>query len=146
MPGLRDVHDLRLRRSGGALRGDGHVTFDGSLTLSEAHRLTEAAPPFRKWLTSCCTPSPRAMPTAWLPIPLHCVLRSSGVCARSSRAGPAAVQIVGLRLDYRDDGLRIDLVLSWRVSDETSLRAGLEACLEPLLPIPVSIILTGPTA
>jgi divalent metal cation (Fe/Co/Zn/Cd) transporter len=43
VPGVRDVHDLRLRRSGGALRDDGHVTFDGHLTLSEAHRLTEAA-------------------------------------------------------------------------------------------------------
>jgi cation diffusion facilitator family transporter len=151
VPGLRDVHDLRLRRSGGALRGDGHVTFDGSLTLSEAHRLTEAA---------------RARVRAAVPEVADILLHAEpeghadGLAAHSAPLRPeierrlrselahrvAAVQLVALRLDYRDDGLRIDLVLSRRVSDETSLRAGLEACLEPLLPIPVSIVLTGPAA
>jgi hypothetical protein len=65
---------------------------------------------------------------------------------RAELAQVATVQIVAVRLDYRDDGLRIDLVLDGPVVDEASLRARLEACLNPLLPMPASVILTSPDA
>ncbi|TQM93857.1 cation diffusion facilitator family transporter [Roseinatronobacter monicus] len=42
-PGLRDAHDLRLRHMGGAVQADVHVALDPAMTLSEAHRLCEAA-------------------------------------------------------------------------------------------------------
>lgn len=42
-PGVRDAHDLRLRNMGGNIQADVHVTLDPAMTLSEAHRLTEAA-------------------------------------------------------------------------------------------------------
>jgi hypothetical protein len=56
------------------------------------------------------------------------------------------VQIVAVRLDHRDDGLRIDLVIDGSVADAASLRARLEACLNPLLSMPAAVILTGPAA
>ena len=42
-PGVRDAHDLRLRQSGGTLQADVHIALDPAMTLSEAHRLSEAA-------------------------------------------------------------------------------------------------------
>ncbi|MCC5957448.1 MAG: cation transporter, partial [Natronohydrobacter sp.] len=42
-PGVRDAHDLRLRHMGGAIQADVHIALDPAMTLSEAHRLTEAA-------------------------------------------------------------------------------------------------------
>ena len=42
-PGVRDAHDLRLRQLGGSIQADVHITLDPAMTLSEAHRLTEAA-------------------------------------------------------------------------------------------------------
>jgi cation diffusion facilitator family transporter len=42
-PGIRDAHDLRLRHMSGAVQADVHVALDPAMTLSEAHRLCEAA-------------------------------------------------------------------------------------------------------
>ncbi len=42
-PGVRDAHDLRLRRMGGKVQADAHIALDPAMTLSEAHRLCEAA-------------------------------------------------------------------------------------------------------
>lgn len=42
-PGVRDAHDLRLRHMSGAVQADVHVALDPAMTLSEAHRLCEAA-------------------------------------------------------------------------------------------------------
>ncbi len=42
-PGVRDAHDLRLRYMSGAVQADVHVALDPAMTLSEAHRLCEAA-------------------------------------------------------------------------------------------------------
>ena len=42
-PGVRDAHDLRLRRTGGRVQADVHIALDPAMTLSEAHRLCEAA-------------------------------------------------------------------------------------------------------
>ncbi|TVS03996.1 MAG: cation transporter [Rhodobacteraceae bacterium] len=42
-PGVRDAHELRLRQSGGSIQADVHITLDPAMTLSEAHRLSEAA-------------------------------------------------------------------------------------------------------
>ena len=42
-PGVRDAHDLRLRQTGGSIQADVHITLDPAMTLSEAHRLSEAA-------------------------------------------------------------------------------------------------------
>lgn len=39
--GVRNCHDVRVRRSGSVLFIDLHVLVDGSQTLAEAHRLTE---------------------------------------------------------------------------------------------------------
>jgi len=41
VPGVRDCHDLRVRRSGSVLCIDLHVLVDGGQTLAEAHRLTD---------------------------------------------------------------------------------------------------------
>ena len=41
VPGVRDCHDLRVRRSGSVLFIDLHVLVDGGQTLAEAHRLTD---------------------------------------------------------------------------------------------------------
>jgi len=42
-PGVRDAHDLRLRHMGGKIQADVHIALDPAMTLSEAHRLSEAA-------------------------------------------------------------------------------------------------------
>jgi len=42
-PGVRDAHDLRLRNVGGEVQADVHLALDPGMTLSEAHRLCEAA-------------------------------------------------------------------------------------------------------
>ncbi len=42
-PGVRDAHDLRLRHMSGTVQADVHVALDPAMTLSEAHRLCEAA-------------------------------------------------------------------------------------------------------
>jgi len=149
VPGVRDVHELRLRRSGGALRGDGHVTFDGDLTLSEAHRLTEAA---------------RARVRAAFPqvsdILLHAEPEghADGPAAHAAPLRPEIERILrielqargatlaGLRLDYRDDGLRLDLVLTAPPADPARLCAALERrlarALEGRLDGPARIALT----
>ena len=41
VPGVRDCHDVRVRRSGSVLFIDLHVLVDGGQTLAEAHQLTE---------------------------------------------------------------------------------------------------------
>lgn len=43
VPGVRDAHDLRLRRVGRLVQADVHIALDPAMTLSEAHRLSEAA-------------------------------------------------------------------------------------------------------
>jgi len=151
VPGVCDVHDLRLRRSGGALRGDGHVTFDGHLTLSEAHRLTEAA---RARVRSAfpevtdillhAEPEGHADGPAAHATPLRPEIERllRGELAQAT----GGARLVALRLDYRDDGLRLDLVLDRPVADEAALRARLAACLNPVLTLPAAIILTTSAA
>lgn len=142
VPGVRDIHDLRLRRVGGKLRGNAHVTFDGNLTLSEAHRLTEAA---------------RARACAALPelddLLLHAEPdgHADGSAAHDAPLRPdieqvlrrellvCGVQLVALRLDYRDDGLRLDLVLDRAVPDDAALRDHLGQKLAPMLDTPAII-------
>lgn len=132
-PGLRDVHDLRLRRMGGRLRGDAHVTFDGHLTLSEAHRLTEdarararGAVPDLADILLHAEPEGHADGPAAHDAPLRPEIE------RLVRAelGGAGVGLVALRLDYRDDGLRLDLVLERAPHGAGALQAGLVARLE----------------
>lgn len=43
VPGVRDAHDLRLRGYGAGFHADVHLSLDPEITLSEAHRITEAA-------------------------------------------------------------------------------------------------------
>ena len=145
IPGVRDVHDLRLRRMSGALRGDGHVTFDGDLTLSEAHRLTEAA---------------RARARAAVPeladILLHAEPEgdADGPAARSAPLRPeieALVQaeigqgaaLLALRLDYRDDGLRLEIELDGQVADPEALRARLQDRIAQALREPAIVALAS---
>lgn len=138
IPGVRDVHDLRLRRAGGALRGDGHVTFDGHLTLSEAHRLTEAARqraraavPDLADLLLHAEPEGHADGQAAHDLPLRPEIEH-WLRGELAQAGGGA-DLVALRLDYRDDGLRLDLTLDRRVTDETGLRLHLAQRLGPML-------------
>jgi hypothetical protein len=149
VPGVRDVHDLRLRRSGGALRDDGHVTFDGHLTLSEAHRLTEAA------RARVCIAIPEVAD-----ILLHAEPdgHADGPAAHAAPLRPEiermlrtelalrtdGVRLVELRLDYRDDSLTLGLVLDGPVPDEAGLRARLEAALKPSLGMPTTVLLNPP--
>lgn len=138
VPGLRDVHDLRLRRVGDSLRGNGHVTFDGHLTLSEAHRLTEAARarasaavPELVELLLHAEPEGHADGMAAHEAPLRPDIEEV-LRAELAKVGDAA-RLVALRLDYRDDGLRLDLVLDRAIEDDAALRARLSDRLEPLL-------------
>jgi divalent metal cation (Fe/Co/Zn/Cd) transporter len=151
VPGVRDVHELRFRHAGGALRGDGHVTFDGHLTLSEAHRLAEAA------RESVRTAFPEVTD-----ILLHAEPEghADGPAAHAAPLRPeieqllhaelavytSRVRLLELRLDYRDDGLRLDLLLDGQVADEEALRARLQGRLAPLLTLPASITLTIPAS
>ena len=41
LPGISDVHDVRIRPAGGSWFVDMHVTVDGDLTVRESHALTE---------------------------------------------------------------------------------------------------------
>jgi cation diffusion facilitator family transporter len=146
VPGVRDVHDLRLRRVGGALRGDAHVTFHGDLTLSEAHRLTEAAR----------TRIRRAMPDM-ADILLHAEpeghadgfgahgapLRPEVERAIRTELAPAipGAALIDLRLDYRDDGIGIDLVVSGTMAPEGRERE-IEAALTARLGTAVRVALS----
>lgn len=146
VPGVRDVHDLRIRRAGGALRGDGHVTFDGHLTLSEAHRLTEAA---------------RARARAMVPeledILLHAEPEghADGSAAHDAPLRPeierllqdelalagGAIRLVSVRLDYRDDGLRLELALDGPGARDKGLSGRLGARLEARLAAPTHVVI-----
>lgn len=151
VPGVRDVHALRLRMVGGALRGDGHVTFDGAMTLSEAHRLTEAA---------------RARVLAAFPEVLDILLHAEpeghadGPAAHDAPLRPEIEQLLhaelaatlpdhaisALRLDYRDDGLRVVMMLDPPIGDGTELPSRLSAVLRAQLGIAATVVLTRPDA
>ncbi len=146
VPGLRDVHDLRLRRVGGTLRGNGHVTFDGHLTLSEAHRLTEAARarahaalPELADLLLHAEPEGHADGRAAHQSPLRPEIEAL-LRAELARAAPGSA-LLTMRLDYRDDGLRLDLVLDAPVFDDAALSAHLSRHLEPMLGTPAIVAL-----
>ena len=117
IPGVRDVHDLRLRQTAGRVRGDAHVTFDGDLTLSEAHRLTEAARARVRDLVPQLTdillhPEPEGHADGYGAhrAPLRPEVEDA-VRAELARHLPAA-RLIELRLDYRDDGLRGEVLLA----------------------------------
>lgn len=148
VPGVRDVHDLRLRRAGGALRGDGHVTFDGHLTLSEAHRLTEAARaqvraafPQVADILLHAEPEGHADGPAAHAAPLRPEIEAL-LRAELARAAPA-LSLVSLTLDYRDDGLKLELMLSAPPPDRAALAAKLAASLTPVLALPARVVLHG---
>ncbi|MCC5993178.1 MAG: cation transporter [Rhodobacteraceae bacterium] len=110
IPGLRDAHDLRLRQLGGSLQADVHITLDPAMTLSEAHRLCEAA---------------RAHVLDQLPDMAEIIIHpepdghADGPAAHDAALRPELAQVVRqcldgvvptgairhLRLDYRDDGV-----------------------------------------
>jgi cation diffusion facilitator family transporter len=117
VPGVRDVHDLRLRRSGGKVRGDAHVTFDGDLTLSEAHRLTEAARskirgslPEMADILLHAEPEGHADGYGAHAAPLRPEVE------RAIRSELAATlpdaELIDVRLDYRDEGIAVHLTLA----------------------------------
>ena len=109
-PGVRDAHDLRLRRMGGLVQADVHITLDPAMTLSEAHRLCEAA---------------RAEVLATVPEVAEIVIHpepdghADGPGAHEAALRPqlesvvaecldgvvARAQVRHLRLDYRDGGV-----------------------------------------
>lgn len=109
-PGVRDAHDLRLRNMGGAIQADVHIALDPAMTLSEAHRLTEAA---------------RAEVLATLPEVSEIIIHpepdghADGPAAHEAALRPELARIVRdclegivplkavrhLRLDYRDEGV-----------------------------------------
>jgi hypothetical protein len=130
VPGLRDVHDLRLRRAGESLRGNAHVTFDGHLTLSEAHRLTEAAcanaraaAPELSELVLHAEPEGHADGPGAHSAPLRPEIETVLKCALAEW-GDASV--LSLQLDHRDDGLCLHLVLDGAGADSRALHNHLE--------------------
>jgi len=42
VPGVRDMHDLRVRTSGGLYQMETHIVVDGQLTVLEGHRIAKA--------------------------------------------------------------------------------------------------------
>lgn len=109
-PGVRDAHELRLRNVGGSLQADVHLALDPAMTLSEAHRLCEAA---RASVLAAVTeiqeiiihPEPdghadgRAAHDAALRPELRKLVEQ---CLEGIVADEA---IARLQLDYRDDGV-----------------------------------------
>ncbi|WFE75210.1 cation diffusion facilitator family transporter [Roseinatronobacter sp. S2] len=109
-PSVRDAHDLRLRQMSGAVQADVHVALDPAMTLSEAHRLCEAA---------------RATVLAQVPEVTEIIIHpepdghADGRAAHDTALRPElqaqvrdclegivlAGAIRHLRLDYRDDGV-----------------------------------------
>ncbi|MGY6549618.1 MAG: cation diffusion facilitator family transporter [Roseinatronobacter sp.] len=109
-PGVRDAHDLRLRNMGGSIQADVHIALDPAMTLSEAHRLTEAA---------------RAQVLSDLPDVSEIIIHpepeghADGPAAHEAALRPELAQVVRecldgivaagairhLSLDYRDDGV-----------------------------------------
>ena len=94
-----------------------------------------------RWKTSCFTQTDSGIVRQRHAAPLRPEIERRLRAELASHG--AGVQILALRLDYRDDGLRIDVVLDGPVGDEASLRDRLEASLEPLLAMPAAIILTS---
>lgn len=146
VPGLRDVHDLRLRRVGEGLRGNGHVTFDGHLTLSEAHRLTEAARARAKAAVPELTelllhaePEGHADGPAAHAAPLRPEIEALLQGALAEREDAT---ILSLRLDYRDDGLRLHLELDRAVADPEDLQRHLANRIASTLPKPMHVVLS----
>ena len=109
-PGVRDAHDLRLRHMSGSIQADVHVALDPAMTLSEAHRLAEAA---------------RANVLATLPEVNEIIIHpepdghADGPAAHEAALRPELAQVVRncldgivpegairhLSLDYRDEGV-----------------------------------------
>ena len=130
VPGVRDVHDLRLRQTGGAVQADVHLGLDPDLTLSEAHRLCEAA---------------RARVRAAVPQVDEIVIHpephghADGFGAHRAALRPAVratlesclpgLTIAALHLDYRNEGIRASVVLDGPVPTgaEAAARAQLAA-------------------
>lgn len=128
-PGVRDVHDLRLRQLGGAVQADVHLGLDPDLTLSEAHRLCEAA---------------RSRVLAEVPTVDEIVIHpephghADGFGAHRAALRPAVREtvvacldglmpesaITALHLDYRNDGIRATVVFERAVPEGTDERAG----------------------
>jgi cation diffusion facilitator family transporter len=110
IPGVRDAHDLRLRHMSGAVQADVHVALDPAMTLSEAHRLCEAA---------------RDAVLAQVPEVVEIIIHpepdghADGPAAHDTALRPELQALVRnclegivpitairhLRLDYRDDGV-----------------------------------------
>ena len=109
-PGVRDAHDLRLRHVGGEVQADVHIALDPAMTLSEAHRLCEAA---------------RARVLAEVPDVAEIIIHpepeghADGPAAHDAALRPELRKLVeeclggivpmeavaGLQLDYRDEGV-----------------------------------------
>lgn len=118
VPGVRDVHDLRLRKTGLAVQADVHLSLDPDLTLSEAHRLCEAA---------------RARVRSAVPVVEEIVIHpepyghADGFGAFLTDLRPAVrttlteclpgLAIASLHLDYRNDGIRATVVLDGPVPE-----------------------------
>ncbi len=126
-PGVRDAHDLRLRHMGGAVQADVHITLDPAMTLSEAHRLCEAA---------------RAQVQAAVPDMAEIIIHpepdghADGKAAHDAALRPELTGVVHacldgivppeairhLRLDYRDDGVIAVVELAERPIDGAQSR------------------------
>ena len=118
VPGVRDVHALRLRQTGGAVQADVHLGLDPDLTLSEAHRLCEAARDRVR----------RAVP-AVDDIVIHPEPHghADGFGAHRAALRPAVratlesclpgLTLAALQLDYRNEGIRATVVLDGPVPE-----------------------------
>ncbi len=119
VPGVRDVHDLRLRQTGNAVQADVHLALDPDLTLSEAHRLTEAAR--ARVLAAVPTvdeivihPEPHGHADGF---GAHRAALRPAVRATLEDCLPAGLRIAALHLDYRNEGIHATVVLDAPVPD-----------------------------
>lgn len=115
-PGVRDVHDLRLRRLGGTVQADVHLGLDPDLTLSEAHRLCEAARgQVRAFVPELAEivihPEPHGHADGFGAhgAALRPVVRATVEACLHGLVPPGA--IVALHLDYRNDGIRASVII-----------------------------------
>ncbi|MBK5926044.1 cation diffusion facilitator family transporter [Rhodobaculum claviforme] len=126
VPGVHDVHDLRLRQTGGAVQADVHLALDPELTLSEAHRLCEAA---RSRVRAAV---PQVDEIVIHPEP-HGHADGFGAHLAALRPDVRAtlegcldgLSIAALHLDYRNEGIRATVVLRGPVPDGAEAEARL---------------------
>ncbi|MCC6008174.1 MAG: cation diffusion facilitator family transporter, partial [Rhodobacteraceae bacterium] len=122
-PGVRDVHDLLMRRSGGRVQADVHLGLDPDLTLSEAHRLCEAArarvlAELAEIEDIVIHPEPHGHADGFGAY--RAALRPAVRATVERCLGPLSPEIVALQLDYSNEGIMATAIIGGAVSEVDS--------------------------